>query len=251
MWLKNNVPNLITSMNLLCGTMAVMAVANHEPDVAGLFIFVAAVFDFLDGMAARILNSKTEIGKQLDSLADMVSFGLAPGLIMFDLISKSAELRFPGSTLATNLPYIALMIPVLSAWRLAKFNIDDRQTNHFIGLPTPAYAMVVASFPMIVLYHVNFEASWMMKIISLIYNPIFLAVFSGLFSILLVAPIHLFALKFKHFRWKHNEVRYSFLLVSLILLIWLLLLAIPLIIILYILLSVIIRKTIHSEEAEG
>jgi CDP-diacylglycerol--serine O-phosphatidyltransferase len=143
------------------------------------------------------------------------------------------------------------MIPVLSAWRLAKFNIDDRQTDHFIGLPTPAYAMVVASFPMIVLYHVNYEASWMMKIISLIYNPIFLAVFSGLFSILLVAPIRLFALKFKNFRWQHNEIRYIFLISSLVLLIWLLLLAIPLIIILYILLSVIIRKTIHSEEAEG
>jgi len=251
MWLKNNVPNLITSMNLLCGTMAVMAVANHEPDAAGLFIFIAAVFDFLDGMAARILNAKTDIGKQLDSLADMVSFGLAPGLIMFDLINNSAELRFPGSSLATYLPYIALTIPVLSAWRLARFNIDDRQTNHFIGLPTPAYAMVVASFPMIVLYHVNYEASWMMKIISLIYNPVFLAVFSGIFSILLVSPVRLFALKFKNFRWQHNEIRYIFLISSLILLIWLLLLAIPLIIILYILLSVMIRKTILSEEAEG
>lgn len=243
MWLKNNVPNLITSMNLLCGTMSVMSIVNHEPDVAGLFIFLAAAFDFLDGLAARVMKSVSEIGKQLDSLADVVSFGLAPGLIMFDLISKSADYRFPHSSLATYLPYLALAIPVFSAWRLAKFNIDERQTNHFIGLPTPANALMIASLPMIVAYHINFEQAWMLKIISLIFNPVLLSIFCVVFSLLLVSPLELFALKFKSLKWKHNEVRYIFLLVSVVLLIWLLILAIPIIVILYIILSLFTRKS--------
>ncbi len=248
MWLKNNVPNLITSMNLLCGTMSVMAVANHEPDAAGLFIFIAAIFDFLDGMAARLLNARSEIGKQLDSLADMISFGLAPGLIMFDLISGSAEFRYPEHSLTTYLPYIALAIPVFSAWRLAKFNIDERQADHFIGLPTPANAMMMAAFPMILKYHVHAETSAMNQLILTLNHPLLLSLVSLVFSLLLVSNIRLFSLKFKYFRWKDNQLRILFLLGSGILLLWLILAAIPLIIITYIIISLFLQKSIKEAE---
>ena len=242
MWLKNNIPNMITSMNLLCGCMSVMAVANNETDVAGLFIFLAAGFDFLDGMAARLLNARTDIGKQLDSLADMVSFGLAPGLIMFHLISQAAEIGYPQSSLATNLPYLALAIPVLSAWRLAIFNVDVRQEDRFIGLPTPANAMLLASIPMIMAYQIHFSSNIVHSILGFMFNPFILALLSLIMSILLVANIPLFALKFKDFSWVRNKIRYTFIAAALILFALLQFTAVPVIIRLYVLFSILWRE---------
>jgi CDP-diacylglycerol--serine O-phosphatidyltransferase len=242
MWLKNNIPNLITSMNLLCGCMAVMAVAKNETDVAGLFIFLAAGFDFLDGMAARLLNAKSEIGKQLDSLADMVSFGLAPGLIMFHMISQAAEIGFPQSSLATNLPYLALAIPVFSAWRLAKFNIDTRQEDRFIGLPTPACALFLSSFPIIKAYSIHFSSNFAMGILGFMFNPFILALLSIVMSLLLVANLPLFALKFKDYSWVRNKIRYIFITCVVILFATMQFTAVPLIIALYILISLVWRE---------
>jgi CDP-diacylglycerol--serine O-phosphatidyltransferase len=132
----NSIPNALTSGNLFCGCIAIVSALSGDIRLATYFIFVAAVCDFLDGFAARLLNAQSSIGLQLDSLADMVSFGVAPSVIIFEILTVSqihAPIELPAFT-----PFLAFFIAVFSALRLAKFNIDERQTSEFIGLPTPA-----------------------------------------------------------------------------------------------------------------
>ncbi len=229
-----HIPNAITLLNLLSGCFSI--VSAFEGDLVGsaYFVFLAAVLDFLDGTFARILNARTEIGKQLDSLADMVSFGLAPGFILFHLINDS--LIISGMQITDNfLPYIAFLVPVFSAVRLAKFNIDTNQENSFIGLPTPANAILIASFPLI-LYYENQNSFITLNILQ---NTWVLISLSVLLSGLLVANLQLMSLKFKSLNFSDNLSKYIFLILSIILLISLKFLAIPIVILLYVVVSVI------------
>ena len=234
MKIKIHIPNAITLLNLLSGCFSIVSAFEGDLVGAAYFIFLAAVLDFLDGTFARILNARTEIGKQLDSLADMVSFGLAPGFILFHLINNS--LIITGLQITDNvLPYIAFLIPVFSAFRLAKFNIDTKQEFGFIGLPTPANAILIASFPLILFYEL--ENSFIS--LNILQNTWILISISILLSVLLVAKLPLLSLKFKSISFSDNKSRYTFLLLSVILLVILKFLAIPLIILLYVIISVI------------
>jgi CDP-diacylglycerol--serine O-phosphatidyltransferase len=242
--IKRNIPNAITCGNLLCGCLAITSAFNGNLVWAAYLVGIAAVLDFLDGFIARLLKVHSEIGKQLDSLADMVTFGVVPGVIMFHLLNLSYfenQSTLIGGTASFegyhhNASYVAFLIPVFSALRLAKFNIDTRQSDSFIGVPTPANSMLLASFPLILKFNSNLGPVHMSNILM---NSYFLIAITLLMSFLLVAELPLFALKFKHFKWKGNEIRFIFLIISLLLLILFQFTAIPFIIFLYIILSVI------------
>lgn len=244
--IKKNIPNAITSGNLLCGCLAIVCAFNGDLVWSAYLVGIAAVLDFFDGFTARLLNVHSEIGKQLDSLADMVTFGLVPGVVMFILMSNAGACGYIEKMTETPvccmgiipywMPFCAFLITIFSALRLAKFNIDIRQTNSFIGVPTPAVAILICSLPLIKFFqpHVgNFN------IVPIIENPWFLLGLTILMSYLLVAELPLFALKFKNFGWADNKLRYIFLIVSLILLLLFQFIAIPIIIFLYISLSIV------------
>lgn len=234
--MKKHIPNAITCLNLFCGCLALYFAFNNELVYAAYLIGIAAIFDFLDGMLARVLKAYSEIGKQLDSLADMVSFGVVPGAIMFALLAQ-AEASILGIP-ADVLPFFGFLITIFSALRLAKFNIDTRQAESFIGVPTPACSMFIGSLPLILATTGNLYD-------NVILNPYFLVAVTVIFSYLLVAELPLFALKFKNLTWKDNATRFIFLGISVILLALVKFAAIPLIIVLYVLLSVI-RKVSTS-----
>jgi len=228
--IKKHIPNTITCCNLLCGCLAIVQTFNGNLVWAAYLVGLAAIFDFFDGFVARLLHVSSSIGKDLDSLADMVTFGVVPGFLIFQLLRTSIEIYNQNNVpISSNIAFIAFIIPILSAIRLAIFNNDTRQTESFIGLPTPANAILISAIPLILEYN-NFE---------FILNPLFLCILSIVLSILLISEIPLFALKFKHFKWKDNEIRYVFLGLSFVLLISLQFLGIPLIIIMYIVLSVL------------
>lgn len=233
--MKKQIPNMITSLNLLSGIMAIYFSFLGDLKLAAALMALGAFFDFFDGLAARALNVKSEMGKQMDSLADMVSFGLVPGFIMFQLMRMSPDLPqiMIGNAIIT--PFFAFIIPVLSAYRLAKFNIDTRQTESFLGLPTPALALFVGSLPFLL------EGFWSIQI-PWLNNYYILLFISVVLSILLVLEIPLFSLKFKNLRWKDNSIRFIFLGLSLISLILLQLGAFPVIITIYVILSLLKRK---------
>ena len=195
--IKNNIPNTVTCLNLFSGCIACVMAFEARYDLALLFIILSAVFDFFDGMLARVLNAHSIIGKDLDSLADDVSFGVAPSLIVFSLFK---EMYYPANMefLAPYLPYAAFLISVFSALRLAKFNNDTRQTSSFVGLPVPANALFWGSF--VVGAH-DF-------LVSENCHPVYLILLVCLFSWLLVSEIPMFSLKVKSLAWKGNELRY-------------------------------------------
>jgi CDP-diacylglycerol---serine O-phosphatidyltransferase len=229
MQIKNHIPNAITLLNLLSGVFSIYFGMQGNLLLAGYCIFLAAVFDFFDGFAARLLHAKSDIGLQLDSLADMVSFGVAPGFIMYHMINRSL-----GSDFDSYLPFFGFIIPLFSALRLAKFNVDENQTDSFIGVPTPAVALLIASFPIIILktYANDFNLYS-----DIVLNTYFLVGVSVAFSLLMVSPFPMFALKFKSYGWKSNQVPYLFVIVSLVLILFLGFAAVPLIILFYLLLS--------------
>jgi len=245
--IKKQIPNLFTLLNLLSGIIAVMFALTDKLVEAAFFVFLGIFFDFFDGFFARKLNVSGELGKQLDSLADMVTSGVAPGLVMFQLILYSTkqqwfmELSYASMTSWQDysdtfyyfIPFIGLLIPLASAYRLANFNIDKRQTSSFIGLPTPALAIFVLSLPLILQY------SDQQFFIDLIHNKYILIIITLLGSYLLNADIPLFSLKFKNYNWASNKVKYIFLLLTIILLGTLRAVAIPLVIILYVSISII------------
>lgn len=231
--MRKHIPNAITCLNLLSGCLGIVFAFQGELVIAGYAILIAAIFDFLDGMLSRLLKAYSEIGKELDSLADMVSFGVLPSVIIYQLFLQSPQL----GSLSTWLNFSAFLIAIFSALRLAKFNIDVRQTENFIGLPTPANALLIASFPMII-DQGNFLLS------SYILNPFFLFVFSLGMGILLVTEIPLISLKFKSIRLSDNLLRYILLFSSLILLLIFKFAAVPIIIFLYFLISLIQFKFI-------
>ncbi len=237
--MKKHIPNFLTCCNLFFGCIGIIFSFNGNLEYAAYCIGISAIFDFLDGFAARILKVSSPIGKELDSLADCVTFGVLPAFIMYQLmISASLEKvtqdlvdgQVP-TIMDSYLPYIALIIAIFSALRLAKFNVDTRQSDSFIGVPTPANAILIGSIPLILLHNPTYSV--------FILNPILLVALTIVMSLLLVAELPLFALKFKSFAFKGNEIRYIFLLSSVVLLVLLQFLAVPLIILLYVLLSII------------
>jgi CDP-diacylglycerol--serine O-phosphatidyltransferase len=231
--IKKHIPNTITCGNLFCGCLAVVSALHGNLVQASYLVGLAAVLDFFDGFTARLLNVHSEIGKQLDSLADVVSFGVAPGIVVFSLLSNMAinpDFALPHYTI-----YIAFLIPVFSALRLAKFNIDTRQTDSFIGVPTPASSMMICSLPLIQQFQPKIGS---FNTVETINNPYFLIGLTLILSYLMVAELPLFALKFKDFSWTNNQLRYSFLIISLIMLILFKFIAIPISLFLYVMLSI-------------
>ncbi len=236
------IPNIITSLNLLCGCVAIMFAVSGDLVSASFFAFAGIFLDFFDGLAARVLNAQSQVGLQLDSLADVVTSGVLPGIVMVQLLSEaltgtSLDISAIFSDTANNtsiesyLPFIGLLIAVASGYRLAKFNVDTRQTTSFIGLPVPANTLLILSLPLII----SFQAS--QQITEVILTPWFLIIITLVSCVLLNAEIPLFGLKFKTWNFKDNAVRYLFLIASILLLVVLKFIAIPIIIFSYILVS--------------
>jgi len=222
-----HIPNTITSLNLLSGCFGVVFAFGGNLKYAGYAILIAAFLDFFDGMAARLLKANSPIGKELDSLADMVSFGFLPAVILYQLIIGSSGIYHENEWIR----YLAFLIAIFSALRLAKFNIDTRQSDNFIGLPTPACALVIMSIPYIIerggFFSTIFQSSLSLIIITLI------------LSYLLIAELPLLSLKFKYLDFRKNQYRYILIAFSIILFAFFNFAAIPLIILIYILLSII------------
>lgn len=240
--MKKHIPNAITTLNIICGCLAIAnAFDDNTLYISCILIFLAAIFDFMDGMAARLLKVSHPLGEQLDSLADMISFGLAPGIILFQYTKHLHSLN--ESIILTENPwlfYLALIIPIFSAFRLAKFNIDTRQTDGFLGLATPAnagffiFVVLVYFFPD--LPQVINTKNLVLPIIS---NPLIMLGLGVVFSFLLVSEIPMFSLKAKSLKWKGNELRFTFLGIFFLLLILLNITAFPIILLIYIIWSAI------------
>lgn len=227
-----NIPNSITSCNLFCGCIASYMAFQSDYDLAMLFIVLGAVFDFFDGMSARLLKVSSPIGKELDSLADNITFGLAPSAIVFSLFKQMAVPEFI-SNISLYIPYTAFIISVFSALRLAKFNLDERQTSSFIGMPTPANALFWASLA------ISLNTN---PVLNSYFNAISLFLLVVVMSFLLVSELPMFSLKFKNLRWSDNKIKYIFLLVSIVLLLLLGVNGLSAVIAWYIVLSVITCK---------
>ena len=249
--IKKHIPNAITCGNLLCGCLAIVC-AFHDNLVGSAYLVgIALILDYFDGFVARLLKVGGELGKQLDSLEDVVTFGVVPGIVMFQLMNMYQIAENSSSEISPSLlffhqysVYLAFLIPVFSAMRLAIFNIDTRQTSSFIGVPTPANAMLICSLPLISSFQPNILGFDVNHIIGNIY---FLLALTMIMSYLLVAELPLFALKFKNFKWADNKIRFVFLIISVILLILFQFIAIPFIIFLYIVLSIINNKKNKNE----
>lgn len=200
-------------LNLLSGTISIILLFHGFYIEAALLVGLAAVFDFLDGLVAKLLNSKSLLGKELDSLADVVSFGLAPAMFLFILMSKNENVS-SNNGVFQFVPYLSLVIAVFSALRLAKFNLDTRQTVSFVGLPTPANAIFIISFSII-----GLTGNSLLPVINQITANLWVEiVVIGIFSFLLVSEIPMFSMKFnKGYGLRINAVKYSFLLITLIL----------------------------------
>lgn len=245
MSIKKHIPNAITLLNLLAGLLALIHAFNGNYNEAFSLVCLGIFFDYWDGFFARIWKVQSPIGLQLDSLADMVTSGVVPGLVMYkmlaDIQENQSQYNLTEDTYYMGVvPYLGFLITLASCYRLAKFNIDTRQTDSFIGLPTPANALLIMSIPMIQ-FHSEFE--WLVDFLS---NPYVLVGVTVLSSYLLNAEIPLFSLKVKSFSWEKYKMQVVFLILSLILLILLEFIAIPIIILLYVILSVV-NNTIHKK----
>ena len=191
--MSKHIPNLLTISNLICGCIALYFTFQGELVFTAYFIGLAAIFDFMDGAAARLLNVSNPIGKELDSLADMVSFGLVPGSVVFHLLEESPLSQYS---------FMALVIPIFSAYRLAKFNVDENQNENFIGLPTPANCLVFVSIPLITTFNSESTIAYLFEI------PEILLIITILMSLALVSRINMFSLKFKNFKFQDNKFRF-------------------------------------------
>ncbi|WP_048330965.1 CDP-alcohol phosphatidyltransferase family protein [Bizionia psychrotolerans] len=251
--MKKHLPNFITLLNLLCGCVAVVLAVNNQFVTAAVFVFLGIFFDFFDGFFARKFNVQGPLGVQLDSLADMVTSGLVPGVVMFKLlqlsvgnpVSENTEALWSHATHFDGFQYaplafVGFFITLSSAYRLAKFNIDEDQQSYFKGLPTPANAIFILSLPLII----EFQNHDGMN--ALILNPWFLIIITLISTFMLNAPVNLFALKFKTWDFKSNITRYIFLILTLVLLIVLNFAAIPIVILLYVIMSLLTAKSIQA-----
>lgn len=229
--ITRHIPNTVTCLNLFSGCIACVMAFEMKYDWALVFIILSAVFDFLDGMLARTLKAYSAIGKDLDSLADDVSFGAAPSFMIFSLFK---EMHYPAGMegIAPYFPYLAFLIAVFSGLRLAKFNNDTRQTTSFVGLPVPANALFWGSL----IYGSH------NLLISESFSPLYLLPLVLLFSWLLVSEIPMFSLKFKNLSWKDNKTSFIFLIVCAPLLIFIGVSGFAAVIVWYIILSLLTRK---------
>lgn len=249
MSVKKHIPNFITLLNLASGLIALVYAFNTNLQMAFFWVCMGIFFDFWDGFFARILKVQGKLGLQLDSLADMVTSGVVPGVAMYQLLANIADLTDDYNLSIDNgylglLPYVGFIITLASCYRLAKFNIDERQTDSFIGLPTPANALFIMSLP-VILNQTGGEG----MVFELLSNPFILVGISLLSAYLLNAEIPLFSLKVKYFNWKNNKIQFIFLIVSVLLLSFFQYFAIPVIILFYVILSVINNMT--AKQANG
>lgn len=228
--IKKHIPNAITCGNLISGCFSILFLTLDMPVKAAYMILIAGLFDFLDGFAARLLHAHSPIGAHLDSLSDMVSFGVAPGFIMCWLMDRATDI--PSVTLLgiNIMPSLAFLLPLFSAIRLARFNIDDSQTTTFRGIPTPGMAIFIASLPLALgkVGHLTDSAVgyWACLGITLI------------FSFMMVSNLRFFSFKMKSMKWKGNEIRWIFLLIAVVCLAIFYLKALPFVMVLYILMSI-------------
>ncbi len=239
--MKKHIPNLLTLGNLLSGTIAILFALKGDYLYTAILVVLGIGFDFFDGFVARLLGVQGELGKQLDSLADMVTSGVVPGIVMLqlfvnvlntDAISYIGVDSCDGGT-GSVLPYLGLLLTLGACYRLAKFNIDTRQTTSFIGLPTPAMSLFVVFLPLIL------EYAPQSFFVDLINNKYFLIIVTIGLSFLMNAELPLFSLKFKDYSFGKNKLKYSFLLLSVIMLVVLKVVAVPLIILMYVAFSIL------------
>lgn len=256
-----SVPNLLSLGNLLCGCIAILNVIDGNIGIAVYLVMLACIFDFLDGFAARGLKQGSPMGKELDSLADMVTFGVVPGMVMFQMIRFADHSAKWGQTghWIDYLPYLGFIVPLFSALRLAKFNVDTKQSDTFIGLPTLANALLICGLPL--LFRLNESQVYVydrytyllmdyipntMEKLSVfqqaVYNfwhsQVVLIAITCVMSTLLILPIPMFSFKIKSAKWKGNEIRYVFLLLAALLFVLLKLAALPMVILAYIAISI-------------
>lgn len=245
-----HLPNFITSLNLVCGFLALYSLSAGQPLEAAYLVIAAAVFDFFDGFAARLLKVSSPIGAELDSLADMVTFGVVPGAMLLHYLAAGSGLEITGvgSFMQNPILLIPILVPVFSALRLAKFNVDTRQSDSFRGLPTPASALWVISIPLIIEF-MPFHIWWEPE--NVIVDSWFVIGSAVGLSALMVSDIPLLAMKFKSFGWKGNQIRYIFLIISVVLLIILRPLGIPIVLSLYVLLSIINNLSTKRNEIQS
>ena len=264
-----NIPNLFTATNMLCGAIAILLSLTGRIDIAPFVIYLGAVLDFFDGFLARLLKQQGELGKQMDSLADMITFGLAPGVMMMVLISyiifpKSQEFLSQEFSVQVQIalqdwlskvgqlgnfsytPFVALIIPFFSLFPLAKFNIDTRQTDSFIGLNTPANTIFFSSIPLLCSAYLNKVGMSHNFLINLLTLKAILPLITVM-SLLLISEIHFFSLKIKQFKWTGNQLRFLFLITCVVLIFTLVVWSIPIIILLYIVLSLIENLIIKNK----
>lgn len=242
MSIKKQIPNLITLCNLSSGLIALMYAFNTHYQMAFVWVCIGIFFDFWDGFFARILKAQSPLGLQLDSLADMVTSGVVPGLVMYQMLSDIAMNQEEYNLSSENfylgiLPFAGFLITLGSCYRLAKFNVDTRQTDSFIGLPTPANALFILSLPVI-----EIHSDGTGVVFEMLSNPFVLVGISVLSAFMLNAEIPLFSLKVKYFNWETNKIQVIFLILSVLLLFFFQYLGIPLIILSYVILSVINNK---------
>ncbi len=255
-----NIPNLFTLLNLVFGCIAIIFILQTGQTIAyveregftswnlpekitwgSLFIFAAAIVDFVDGFIARLFKSTSSMGKQLDSLADVVSFGVAPGLIMYQLLRISFAKEEDGLDVSIAWLLPSLLIPCAAAWRLEKFNLDDSQIFSFKGIPTPAAGMVIASLPIIIFYQqfgleTTLTNKWILYLIII------------LLSYLMISNLRLISMKFKSFDFKENFPKYLLILFAIIALLFLKAVAVPVVLVFYILVSLVFPKATSDKK---
>lgn len=236
---KKEIPNILTLGNLLSGCLGLYFVMQGNILWAGYAIFFSLIFDFLDGFLARLLHAYSDIGKELDSLADVVSFGVLPSFILLNLVEQSCGTACTVGLFGFYKPFIVFSLALMSAYRLAKFNVDTRQTDQFIGVPTPANGLLIASLPIILKFQPEFS--------SYILNFQTLLIYSVVMSYLLVCELPLMAFKFKNWSWKENQIKFIFLIFCIACLVLLKFAAFPILVACYIILSGILTLKINKK----
>lgn len=249
--IKKHIPNCITLTNLLCGALSIYFLyVSDSVLLPSIFILLGAIFDFFDGLTARLLKVTSAIGKELDSLADVVTFGLAPSLITVEVLKDSLLSNGFSLFISNILCLIPLFMALMSAYRLANFNVDERQSVNFIGLPTPANALLWLSLP--VLSYLSdkkihlwgiYQQEVYSSLVEILLNPWFIIVFSIIMGVMLIAPINMFSFKFKNFTWQDNKVKFIFLVICILLIFVFNCFAIPFIVLMYIIISLISNFT--------
>lgn len=238
--MTKHIPNTITILNLFCGCVAIIQLFEKHYAWAFFFVALGIFFDFFDGLAARIFNAASPLGIQLDSLADMVTSGVTPGLTLFFMLQNASGM--PEDSL---LPYLGFLPTLGSCYRLANFNIDTRQTDSFIGMPTPGNALFIVSLP-VVLASTNSLIA-----IELLTNHFSLIFIAAVSAILLNAPINLFSLKIKNFSFGKMKFQIALIVLSVFLLVFLQIAAVPLIILLYVVLSILKNATERNSQTSN